>query len=323
MSAIRPELFQSAVKFLKDSRVKSKPLQKRIEFLEYKGLTPDEIEEALKAANDGDITNDFNDLQGMFNEIFISERMTFTKLPPPIPRFDWKDYFIAATLISGIGYAIADIAKEYIVSFLGTLTTDGLEHDKQSFSNQLTTTTEILDVMKFDTQIIKKSIKEQSFEVKKILEMLDNVLSDLKYYEGKKDIELETLKEDMDSIRDLIPKLFKESEDCQEQSFINLKRELKLLKSLASRKGSQIFKSFDSPLSIITNMIPTNSGANSGSPSTPEIKIFKSLDSPLSIITNMIPKNSGSNSGSPSTPEIKMGTNNIYTITKVSNKQIL
>ncbi|KAF0532748.1 Peroxisomal membrane anchor protein [Gigaspora margarita] len=274
MSAIRPELFQSAVKFLKNSQVKSKPLQKRIKFLEYKGLTSDEIKEALKAANDEDITNDFNDLQGIFNEIFVTERMTFTK-PPPIPRFDWKDYFIAAALISGIGYAIADIAKEYIVSFLGTLTTEGLDNDKQSFSNQLTNTTEILDVMKFDTQIIKKNIKEQSFEVKKILKTLDNVLGDLKYYEGKKDKELEILKEDMDSIRDLIPKLFEEAEDCQEQSFIDLQQELKLLKSLASRKGSQkkIFKSLDSPLSIITNMTPTNSGANSGSPSTPELKM--------------------------------------------------
>ncbi|CAG8625636.1 13248_t:CDS:2, partial [Dentiscutata heterogama] len=280
MSAIRPELFQSAVKFLKDSQVKSKPLQKRIAFLEYKGLTSDEIEEALRVANDGDISEDFSedfsDVQGMFlsqpNEIFVSEQMNFTQ-PPLIQRFDWKDYFIAAVLISSIGYAIADVAKEYFVSFLEILTTDSLEQDRQSFSDQLTTTTEILDVMKFDTQIIKKSIKEQSFEVTNILEILDNVLKDLKCYEENRDIELGTLKEDMDSIRDLIPKLLEESKNFQEQSFTNLQKELKSLKSLANRRGSQIIEALDSSLSTITNMMPTNSESSSNRSSIPELKL--------------------------------------------------
>ncbi|CAG8750799.1 28630_t:CDS:2 [Dentiscutata erythropus] len=276
MSAIRPELFQSAVKFLKDSQVKSKPLQKRIAFLEYKGLTSDEIEEALWVANDGDISEDFSDVQGMFlsqpNEIFVPEQMNFIQ-PPPIQRLDWKDYFIAAVLISSIGYAMADVAKEYFVSFLGILTTDSLEQDRQSFSDQLTTPTEILDVMKFDTQIIKKSIKEQSFEVTNILEILDNVLRDLKCYEEKRDIELGTLKEDMDSIRDLIPKLLEESQNFQEQSFANLQKELKLLKSLASRKGSQIIEALDSSLSTITNMMSTNSESSSNRSPIPELKL--------------------------------------------------
>ncbi|CAG8585157.1 5370_t:CDS:2, partial [Cetraspora pellucida] len=274
MSTIRQELLQSAVKFLKDSQVKSKPLQKRIAFLEYKGLTSDEIEEALIIANDEDITSDVQEVfLSQPNKTSVSEQITYTQ--SSIPRIDWKDYVIAAALVGGIGYVIASIAKNYIVSFLGALTSDDLEHEKQLFSDQFTTTTASLDVLKFDTQIIKKSLKEQSFEVNKILEILDNVLRDLKYYEERKDIELGNLKEDMDSIRDLIPKLLEESEDSQEQLLTSLQQELKLLKSLVilralptQTNSSQIVETLASSLSINTNM-STNSGAISNRSSIP------------------------------------------------------
>ncbi|CAJ0847533.1 3038_t:CDS:2 [Entrophospora sp. SA101] len=77
MSQIRTELITPAVNFLKDPKVQSSPLQKRVAFLESKGLTSEEIEEALKQAKAGQI--------------------------------DWRDYFIAAVLIGGIGYAIKAI----------------------------------------------------------------------------------------------------------------------------------------------------------------------------------------------------------------------
>ena len=49
----RPDLIETAVKFLQDPQVKSAPLSKRLAFLESKGLTADEINLALlKASSD-------------------------------------------------------------------------------------------------------------------------------------------------------------------------------------------------------------------------------------------------------------------------------
>ncbi|CAG8497838.1 940_t:CDS:2, partial [Racocetra fulgida] len=238
-----------------------------------------EIEEALRIANYEDITSDVQEVfLSQPNKNSFSEQITYTQ--SSIPRIDWKDYAIAAVLIGGIGYAITSVAKNYITSFLGALTSDDLEHDKQLFSDQFTTTIANLDVLKFDTQIIKKSLKEQSFEVTKILKILDNVLRDLKSYEEREDIELENLKEDMDSIRNLIPKLLEESEDSQEKLFTSLQQELKLLKSLAIRRvlptqatGSQVVETLASPLSINTNMMSTNSGAISDRSSISVLKL--------------------------------------------------
>ena len=45
---------QTAVKFLRDEKVASSPLAKRISFLESKGLSQNEIEEALSRSKKGD-----------------------------------------------------------------------------------------------------------------------------------------------------------------------------------------------------------------------------------------------------------------------------
>ena len=50
------ELINSAVSFLKDPQVGGSPLTKKVEFLESKGLNQEEIEEALKRANDNSTT---------------------------------------------------------------------------------------------------------------------------------------------------------------------------------------------------------------------------------------------------------------------------
>jgi peroxin-14 len=104
MSAIRQELVQSAINFLKDPQVQNSPLQKRVAFLESKGLTSDEIEEALRQVKGGSSSVAPPVLPPQQNQDVIAR-------PPPVPRMDWRDFFIAAVLIGGIGYAIVAVAK--------------------------------------------------------------------------------------------------------------------------------------------------------------------------------------------------------------------
>ena len=116
MTIPREDLVQSAVKFLKDPAVQNSSLQKRIAFLESKGLTSEEIEEALRQSK-GVAPN--------AGAVILNQppppppppgQVTLVQ-PPPVPRMDWRDYFIAAVLIGGIGYAIAVVAKVSELSF--------------------------------------------------------------------------------------------------------------------------------------------------------------------------------------------------------------
>lgn len=112
MSTSRQSLINSAVNFLKDPNVQSSPLQKRVAFLESKGLTSEEIEEALRKAK-GDISTKTTEVAlPQPNQVNVPPNgQPVVMQPPPVPRMDWKDYFIAAVLVGGIGYAIVVVAK--------------------------------------------------------------------------------------------------------------------------------------------------------------------------------------------------------------------
>ncbi len=114
MSTIRQELVQSAVNFLKDPQVQNSPLQKRVAFLESKGLSSDEIEEALRQVK--------SDSPSVVPPVLPPRTQGAGQVviaqPPPVPRMDWRDFFIAAVFIGGIGYAIVAVAKVTLIFFL-------------------------------------------------------------------------------------------------------------------------------------------------------------------------------------------------------------
>ncbi|CAG8571809.1 25013_t:CDS:2 [Cetraspora pellucida] len=182
MSTSRQSLITSAVNFLKDPNVQSSPLQKRVAFLESKGLTSEEIEEALKKSKGDDISTNASEVAlPKHNQANVqSSGQPIVIQPPPVPRMDWKDYFIAAVFIGGIGYAIVAVTKKYITPLLRLPTADELDRDKQLLTDQFTTASETLDTAKLDIQLVKKSIEEQSFKLlEKTKESQSQSLSDL------------------------------------------------------------------------------------------------------------------------------------------------
>ena len=97
--------------------------------------------------------------------------------------------------------------QRYILPLLKTPTANELEQDKQALSDQFTAASETLDVVKSDTQIVKKTIEEQTYKVKESLETLDKMMSDIKQQDLKREDYLKNLKEEVDAIRELIPKV--------------------------------------------------------------------------------------------------------------------
>lgn len=108
---MREELITSAVSFLSDPKVQSAALAKKVSFLESKGLTPEEIEEAMARAN-GKAPTIAPASQGT---MMISQPgMVSQSIAPPVPArptYDWRDIFIAAMLAGGVGYGVWNLAK--------------------------------------------------------------------------------------------------------------------------------------------------------------------------------------------------------------------
>ena len=122
---MREDLLNQAVSFLIDAKVKSSHLSKRISFLEGKGLTTEEIEEALKRAYPQERSpsdkEDNNDAAEGRDANFHPKEETLKKQPQLPERIapskkrpsstPWTDIFVWGMLASGASLVLATYAK--------------------------------------------------------------------------------------------------------------------------------------------------------------------------------------------------------------------
>lgn len=118
MSGIREDILASAVKFLQDPNVQTSSLGKKVAFLESKGLTSQEIEEAMSRANGTSSPAAASSAgpvvpagpQGQVMMPYPNGQVMMA--PPPLPaKYDWKDMFIAAVVAGGFSYGMWQVAK--------------------------------------------------------------------------------------------------------------------------------------------------------------------------------------------------------------------
>jgi len=124
---LREDMVESAVKFLKDPKVISSPLGKKIAFLESKGLSSEEIQEAISRTSSN--TTSSNSTPSVKTTNSHSNHVA-TVSPPPLPpapypyqmyppgvivspplphppsprQYDWRDYVLGVLAIGGGSY---------------------------------------------------------------------------------------------------------------------------------------------------------------------------------------------------------------------------
>ena len=109
---MREDLITSAISFLSDPKVQSAPLAKKVSFLESKGMTSEEIEEAMARVN-GKSATTTTVTTTQPTGMTVQPGM-MVQHPPPVPArpaYDWRDIFIAAVLAGGVGYGVWTLAK--------------------------------------------------------------------------------------------------------------------------------------------------------------------------------------------------------------------
>ncbi|KAJ2784291.1 peroxisomal membrane protein pex14 [Coemansia interrupta] len=181
--SLRQDIIESAVRFLSDPNVQSSTLAKKISFLETKGLTNPEIEDALARAKSQNSslaqTTSVSTTHAPASAPAYAQPMA-PPAPPPRPHLDWKDYFIAAVVAGGLGYGLYMFAKKYIRPLL--LARDDnvrLEEEKKILLEQNEFTRNQLDSLANTTTRILESMAEQSLKTTEAIEGMSAVMDKL------------------------------------------------------------------------------------------------------------------------------------------------
>lgn len=230
MTAIRQDLVKSAVSFLQDPKVQSAPLAKRVAFLESKGLTTEEIEEGIRQANGSapSTTSSTTAIaQAPAGQYYVAQQQA-----PPLPARDWRDYFIMAVVTGGLGFGVYTLAKRYVAPLIKPPSKSSLEADKESLNAQFDAAAKLLEELQADTSSVKTAVEEQKAKVDETIDELESVIKELKEGDEKREEDFKNLKSELDTVREMIPKLMEKNKDAQTASLSELQTELKSLKSL-------------------------------------------------------------------------------------------
>ncbi|PIA15639.1 hypothetical protein COEREDRAFT_87606 [Coemansia reversa NRRL 1564] len=185
--ALREDIIESAVRFLSDPKVQSSTLAKKVSFLETKGLSNAEIEDALSRAKKAQAPISTQATEHSPNAVSPPTRAPGYAQPlrppassPPRPHLDWKDYFIATVVAGGLGYGLFMLAKKYVVPLLAVRDDNKRLAEERKLlveQNELTrkqletlgeSTTQVLDTLAMQSQKTSEAIES-------MVSMMDNI----------------------------------------------------------------------------------------------------------------------------------------------------
>ncbi|SCW01925.1 LAFE_0E10286g1_1 [Lachancea fermentati] len=229
----RQELYQSAISFLKDTTVADAPLSKKVEFLQSKGLTKEEIDLAIRESQASTTVSNqalstARDLPASSES--VRQEYNYEAVPPPLPRRDWKDYFIMATASAGLCYGVYQLAKRYVLPNLLPEPQAKLEQDKQEIFQQFDKMEKLLTTIEQEQEEFKKKEEEKLVQVDATVIDLQTALDATTRTRERIENEFRMLKLEMTNLQNSIDSFMSDNNNLKE--FEKLKEEINSLKNL-------------------------------------------------------------------------------------------
>lgn len=225
----RKQLFDSAVSFLSDHSVKNAPLTKKVEFLQSKGLTQEEVELALKESQkspqDSGLT--YRELSGASREEPLYEAV-----PPPLPKRDWKDYFIMATATAGLFYGVYEVARRYVIPNILPESKSKLEQDKEEIQSYFEKVDKVLEAIEQEQEKVRNSDNEKLKELDDTIYQLQTCLDQNAKSREKMEDEFKMLKLEMVNLQTTIDKYVLSNKNSKDLD--KIANEVNSLKNLIS-----------------------------------------------------------------------------------------
>ncbi|GJJ08774.1 hypothetical protein Clacol_002993 [Clathrus columnatus] len=286
----RQELLKNAIAFLSDEKTQSSPLAKRIEFLESKGLTTSEIEDALKQASEvTKLSQTFTSSQEpvlRYTPSYAPSTYTVVAPPPPVPSLDWRDYFIMAVVSGGVMYGVISLARKYLLPHLQPPTVTAYEADKDALNAQFDAAEALLKELQEETKAVRVASENQQARIEQTTSEVDAAVKEMRENEARTRNEMREIRQEIDTIQDMLPKMLEKNKESQAQSLGELQQELKSLKTLLLSRGPSVS-------GVATPPFPAP-----GRPSIPAWQLASSsADSPSSVMPLPRPSVVGSSNG--------------------------
>jgi len=241
--AIREDLVASAVTFLQDPSVTSSPIENRIAFLQSKNLTQEEVDVALARAGGEPAPNysKYSPQQQVARQPQSGnggyQQYPWQQPPPPeVPKRDWRDWFIMATVMGGVGYGVYFMAKRYVYPMIAPPTAPQLEQDKQAIDDSFEKAFSLLDQLAKDTDSLKTSEQARTERLDLALTEVENVIGELKTASRRREEETRRVSDEVRGLKDLIPRAMDAQKESTDTRLKELNTELKSLKTLMSQR---------------------------------------------------------------------------------------
>ncbi|KAM7207452.1 peroxisomal membrane protein PER10 [Naviculisporaceae sp. PSN 640] len=277
--AIREDLVASAAKFLQDPSVASSPIEKRIAFLQAKNLTQEEVSAALaRVGTDPNTPQTVAAPPAASSQIVQAPQPYYAQYPPQypgyawpqpppeVPRRDWRDWFIMATVVGGVSYGLFNLGKRYIYPLVAPPTPDRLETDKKSIDEQFEKTFALVEQLAKDTEALKAAEQERTERLDAALGELETVINDLKSANRRRDDEAQRVRDDVQNLKESIPRAMNNQKDLTDNRLREVNAELKSLKTLIAQRMNPNATS----ASVSSYLRPNGtSSVASSSPATP------------------------------------------------------
>lgn len=231
-ATVREPLITSAVSFLQDPNVASSSLAKRLAFLESKGLTEFERDEAIRRASSSSHPSPFN--RSRVNPGYEFDH----RFHQQVGR-DWRDWFIMSVIGGGIGYIAISLFKKFILPALEPPTQTELDEANSRLEAKFDEISKTLNSIESDTNLIKEEFKEQDQKLNKSIETVEMTVKDCIQNEKKRDEEIQLIEEEVKQLKKTITLMLENNKESQTSMISELQTELRSLKSLLGSRTPQ------------------------------------------------------------------------------------
>ncbi|TFK57210.1 hypothetical protein OE88DRAFT_1803799 [Heliocybe sulcata] len=243
----RQELVRNAVAFLSDPKTQSSPLAQRIQFLEAKGLTNPEIEDAMRqAAANSSAAGSY--MQRYQTQYPVYGPTPYPVYPPPTPQWDWRDYFITAVVSGTIAYGAVALFRKYLLPHLRPPSSTAYEQDRDELQAAFDSAEVMLKEIQAETAAVRAGMEETKTEVSRTTDKVNAMVQDIEVAQSKAKDEMRGIRDEVQNIREMLPKMIDRNKETQQQSLGELQQELKSLKALLLSRGPSFSSTPATPL---------------------------------------------------------------------------
>ncbi|PBP20656.1 peroxin 14 [Diplocarpon rosae] len=156
--------------------------------------------------------------------------------PPELPRRDWRDWFIMATVMGGVGYGLYFVAKRYVYPIIAPPTAPQLEQDKKAIDESFEKAFALLDQLAKDTEALKTSEQARTDRLDAAMADVEDVVRSLKVSSAAREEDSRRMGDEVRGLRNMIPQALDAQKENTDSRLRELNTELRSLKTLMSQR---------------------------------------------------------------------------------------